>query len=231
MYQKWPHQIFPTVNFVSSHDGHFGLGRARFGGAPPPPLCDIPTGRCFSTGPWTVTPSSLRVLRRVVAFCRPLRPVLQLVSFPRSRSPVVGVLGLCWLRGPVIWGSPPPPLWFSIVLKTPWRRTGPLYELQSRPALRARAHWTSAPAQSGIAPPLQRHFGPRPGPAKSPGLAPVKNNVLVTNLRRRWSRWRRWCAALYCGCSSGKGKMACRSLPLQTNRAAKLVCMRQENTH
>ena len=28
-------------------------------------------------------------------FCRPPRPVLLLVSFPRSRSPVVGVLGLC----------------------------------------------------------------------------------------------------------------------------------------
>ena len=37
------------------------------------------------------------MLRRVAAFCRPLRPVLLLVSFPRSRSPVVGVLGLCWL--------------------------------------------------------------------------------------------------------------------------------------
>ena len=36
------------------------------------------------------------MLRRVAAFCRPLRP-LQLVSFPRSRSPVVGVLGLCWM--------------------------------------------------------------------------------------------------------------------------------------
>ena len=33
--------------------------------------------------------------RRVAAFCRPLRPVLLLVLFPRSRSPVVGVLGLC----------------------------------------------------------------------------------------------------------------------------------------
>ena len=41
------------------------------------------------------------MLRRVAAFCRPLRPVLPLVSFPRSRSPVVGVLGLCWL----LWGS------------------------------------------------------------------------------------------------------------------------------
>ena len=62
---------------------------------PPPPLCDIPSGCCSFTGPWTVTRSSLRMLRRVAAFCRPLRPVLLLVSFPRSRSPVVGVLGLC----------------------------------------------------------------------------------------------------------------------------------------
>ena len=65
---------------------------------PPPPPCDIPSGRCFFTGPWTVTRSSLRMLRRVAAFCRPLRPVLLLVSFPRSRSLVVGVPGLCWWR-------------------------------------------------------------------------------------------------------------------------------------
>ena len=31
---------------------------------PPPPLCDIPSGCCFFTGPWTVTVSSLRMLRR-----------------------------------------------------------------------------------------------------------------------------------------------------------------------
>jgi hypothetical protein len=61
------------------------------------PLCDIPSGCCFFTGPSTVTRSSLRMFRRVAAFCRPLRPVLLLVSFPRSRSPVVGVLGLCWM--------------------------------------------------------------------------------------------------------------------------------------
>ena len=59
------------------------------------PLCDIPSGCCSFTGPRTVTRSSLRMLRRVAAFCRPLRPVLLLVSFPRSRGPVVGVLGLC----------------------------------------------------------------------------------------------------------------------------------------
>ena len=67
---------------------------------PPTPLhppCDIPSGCCSFTGPWTVTRSSLRMLRRVAAFCRPLRPVLLLVSFPRLRSPVVGVLGLCWM--------------------------------------------------------------------------------------------------------------------------------------
>ena len=64
---------------------------------PPPPPCDIPSGCCFFTGPWTVTRTSLRMLRRVAAFCRPLRPVLLLVSFPRSRNPAVGVLGLCWM--------------------------------------------------------------------------------------------------------------------------------------
>ena len=62
---------------------------------PPPPPCDIPSGHCFFTGPWTVTRSSLRMLRMVAAFWRPLRPVLLLVPLPRSRSPVVGVPGLC----------------------------------------------------------------------------------------------------------------------------------------
>ena len=40
VYQKWPDQIFPIVNFVFSHYGHFGLGRGggNFGGGVPPPL-------------------------------------------------------------------------------------------------------------------------------------------------------------------------------------------------
>ena len=40
VYQKWPDQIFPIVNFVFSHYGHFGLGRGGggFGGGVPPPL-------------------------------------------------------------------------------------------------------------------------------------------------------------------------------------------------
>ena len=69
------------------------------GGVGPPPaaLCDIPSGCCSFTGPWTVTRSSLRMLRQIAAFCRPLRPVLLLVLFRRSQSPVVGVLGLCWM--------------------------------------------------------------------------------------------------------------------------------------
>ena len=37
------------------------------------------------------------MLRRVAAFCQPLRPVLLLVLFLRLQSPVVGVLGLCWM--------------------------------------------------------------------------------------------------------------------------------------
>ena len=31
MEQKWPNQIFPAVNFVFSHDGHFGLGQGGGG--------------------------------------------------------------------------------------------------------------------------------------------------------------------------------------------------------
>jgi hypothetical protein len=58
----------------------------------PHPLCDIPSGCCSFTGPWTVTRSSLRMLRPVAAFCRPLRPVLLLVSFPQPSSWCAGAV-------------------------------------------------------------------------------------------------------------------------------------------
>ena len=59
---------------------------------PPPPLCDIPSGGCFFTRPWAVTRSSLRMLRRGAAFCRPLR-------FLRQRGPEVSVLGVVLVVG------------------------------------------------------------------------------------------------------------------------------------
>ena len=49
------------------------------------PVCDIPSGCCFFTGPCTVTRSSLRMLRRVAAFCQPPWPALLLVSLPHLR--------------------------------------------------------------------------------------------------------------------------------------------------
>ena len=88
-FAKWLYPHRGWLVELSSWCGS-GLCRNRL-----PPMCDIPSGCCSFTGPWTVTRSSLRMLRRVATFCRPLRPVLLLVSFPRSRSPVVGVLGLC----------------------------------------------------------------------------------------------------------------------------------------
>ena len=85
---------------VTKRFGMGGLSLLEVGIAPfscltPPPPCDIPSGCCSFKGTWTFTRSSLRMLRQIAAFCRPLRPVLQLVLFPRSRSPVVGVLALC----------------------------------------------------------------------------------------------------------------------------------------
>ena len=47
------------------------------------PLWNIPSGCGFFAEPWTVTRSSLCVLRQVAAFCRPLRPVFLVVSLSR----------------------------------------------------------------------------------------------------------------------------------------------------
>ena len=90
-----PHRRTAAAPLAERHARWHQHDQGALESPPPPPLCDIPSGCCSFTGPWTVTRSSLRMLRRVAAFCRPLRPVLLLVSAPRSRSPVVGVLGLC----------------------------------------------------------------------------------------------------------------------------------------
>ena len=79
-------------------------------------LCEIPSGGCFFTGPWTVTRSSLRMLRWVAAFCRPLRPVFLLVSFPRQRGPVVGTLWVVLVvAGGRFTGVLPTPLHVQVV--------------------------------------------------------------------------------------------------------------------
>ena len=51
VYQRWPNQICPTVNFIFSHDAHFGLGgsscacRGSNVSLPPPvPHTPKPTG-------------------------------------------------------------------------------------------------------------------------------------------------------------------------------------------
>ena len=61
------------------------------GGAAPPTV-----GLRFLYGPLTGTRPSLRMLRPVAAFCRPLWPVY-VAPFSCQRGPVVGALGLCWL--------------------------------------------------------------------------------------------------------------------------------------
>ena len=50
-----------------------------------PPLCDIPSGCCFFTGPWKITCCSLRMLCQVAAVCRPLPPVVW-ISWNRTAA-------------------------------------------------------------------------------------------------------------------------------------------------
>ena len=55
VYQKWPNQIFPFVNFVFPHDGHFGLGGGASGssyGSPPFP-CQPGGGLCWAAFGWS----------------------------------------------------------------------------------------------------------------------------------------------------------------------------------
>ena len=131
------------------------------------PPCDIPSGCCSFTGPWTVTRSSLRMLCRAAAFCRPLRPVLLLVSFPRSRSPVVGVPGVvlvvagvvCVSAAPNSWRiedvlvvagvhrpPPPPPPTTPLVLIARWC---PLMHLVHCPRAAGTPSGTATPAATG----------------------------------------------------------------------------------
>ena len=65
-------------------DGGGGAERRRRGH--PPPCVTFRPVVVSLRGPWTVTRSSLRMLRRVAAFCRPLRPVLLLVPPPPKKS-------------------------------------------------------------------------------------------------------------------------------------------------
>ena len=87
------------------------------------PLCDI-------TGPWTVTRSSLRMLRRVAAFCRPLRPV------PPPPTPThthVYYAGCLW----PLWNPPPP--------TSPTALDTPCSTAQCPPSLQEQSppqHWT-----------------------------------------------------------------------------------------
>ena len=92
VYQKWPDKSFPTVNFVFSNDGPFGPGG---GGEPPPPrvTCRRVVVSLRGPGHSPALPSACCVgsLRSVGRCGR----CSLLVSFLRSRSPVVGVPGLC----------------------------------------------------------------------------------------------------------------------------------------
>ena len=63
------------------------------------------------------------MLRRGAAFCRPLRPVLLLMSFPRERGLVVGTLGVVLVvAGVVLRFWLPPPLHIQVAHHMP-RRT------------------------------------------------------------------------------------------------------------
>ena len=115
------------------------------------PLCDIPSGCCSFTGPWTVTRSSLRMLRRVAAFCRPLRPVLLLVSFPRSWSPAIGVLGLCWMWRDVPFACQRRPIPSLHPLPKQQQVLGPMWRVAPRNSIRD-AMYTIVDAAGGLHP-------------------------------------------------------------------------------
>ena len=76
--QPYTHALVPCVHRVRAARGNLpstrGLNVTKhvtYLWCLATPLCDIPSGWCFFTGPWTVTRSSLRMLRRVAAFRPP----------------------------------------------------------------------------------------------------------------------------------------------------------------
>ena len=93
VYQKWPDQIFPIVNFVFSHYGHFGLGRGGggFGGGPPPLWFLIILKKPWGSGrgEWDSRPSALCPLLSVVSTLRhpPTHPPTHPPPPPPSHGP------------------------------------------------------------------------------------------------------------------------------------------------
>ena len=64
----WPKARKKLLQNILGGGGWVARGAVGWCGNPPPPPCDIPSGCCSFTGPWTVTRSSLRMLRRVAAW-------------------------------------------------------------------------------------------------------------------------------------------------------------------
>ena len=205
-----------------------------------PPLCDIPSGCCFFTGPWTVTRSALRMLRRVAAFCRPLwpvlRPVLLLVSFPRSRSPVVGVPGLCWMWRDVPFAHQRRPI--IGVLRMCWLLPGSFdcfccpHTSAHRPSIACLAVFLCGPGAlfpTPYPPPLRGILNPRPrGTANHRCLGTT--NCFQAECRQMKPVCR-WVCANYCLFSRVFDAGCCTSQPSQfdfqeVNRAGNIFVLR-----
>ena len=148
---------------------------------PTNPLCDIPSGCCFSTGPWTVTCSSLCVLRQGAVFPG---GVVFAVAEPRS-----------WRTGGVLVGAG---VVFRFLLPTPLR-TQVVHPMPRRVSTCVRPYTSTPP--SGVlvvhhVPP--RHVGLGVG-RKSPTtlwVARLHGALLDGSGWRALHGWR----VLLCGC-------------------------------
>ena len=98
--------------------GRVRAGVLRGRGVPPPPLCDIPSGGCSFTGPWTVTRSSLHRFRSPLsALCSCSGTAPRAPPSPDSESPPPPPP--LPQRPTVVLGDPRPP---APVLHAPHRR-------------------------------------------------------------------------------------------------------------